>query len=370
MKKKLAILLPSKPKFPIGGYKVAYQYADFFAEIGYDVSVAYECVHIDFFKRKDISVFLKVKTFLGFYYRKFRKQLDVHYWYPFKNNVHHTIVFSFAPLFFRGIDKDTIVFATAVETAYALNALKAIPNNHKFYLIQDFENWNGNSDDYVYQSYTFPLTKIAISKWLQKRVEKMGSTATLIANGLDFDYFKLTTPIEERKPTEIAMLYHLDERKRCCDSMAALDRVKKQIPDLHVTMFGTPEKPADLPDWYSYYRTPDRGTHNMIYNTAAIFVAASEKEGWALPPAEAMQCGAALVCTEIGGFSDYAIGGKSALLSPVYDVQALANNILKLIQDNELRIKIAKAGNEFVQQFTLEKACSSMKALVEQIVGS
>ena len=57
MKKKLAILLPSKPKFPIGGYKVAYQYADFFAEIGYDVSVAYECVHIDFFKRKDISAF-------------------------------------------------------------------------------------------------------------------------------------------------------------------------------------------------------------------------------------------------------------------------------------------------------------------------
>lgn len=368
--KKLAIFFPGMGRNPVGGYKIAYQYADFFAGTGYDVHLVYQYVRESFFKSKEISLFLKIKTFIGFYYRSFRKQISYSNWYSFKNSVHKDACFNFHPKFLKKYRKFDAVFATAVETAYSLNNAKKIPNKHKFYLIQDFENWNENTDEYVYKSYTFPFTKIVISKWLQERVEKTGNKATVIPNGLDFNYFKLTNPIENRKPTEITMLYHLDGRKRCCDSMAALEIVKKEIPDLHVTMFGVPNKPANLPDWYSYYQTPNKETHNAIYNNAAIFIAASEKEGWALPPAESMQSGAALICTDIGGFSDYAIGGKTALISPVYDVQALANNIIKLIKDNDLRIKIAKAGNEFIQQFTLEAATSKMKTLVEQTIES
>lgn len=359
------ILLPTLPESPIGGFKVAYQYADYFASIGYDICFVYPYVRHDFFKSCEVSLRLKIKTFIVFYYRKLRKQMLINNWYPFKNKTQYKIVFMLSPFFLKFLKRKDIVFATSVETAYALNSVTKLPNRKKFYLIQDFENWNNNTDEYCYNSYKFPFTKIVISKWLQKKVEETGNTATVISNGLDFEYFKLTLPIESRKPTEIAMLYHLDNRKRCCDSMAALEIVKKQIPDLHVTMFGTPEKPADLPDWYSYYRTPDRETHNEIYNKASIFVAASMKEGWALPPAEALQCGAALVCTDIGGFGAYAINNETALVSKVYDVQSLAENILKFITDNDLRIRIAKNGNKYIQQFTWDKSFSMMKRLIE-----
>ena len=162
------------------------------------------------------------------------------------------------------------------------------------------------------------------------------------------------------------MLFHLDDRKRCCDSFVALEIVKKQIPELHVTMFGTPEKPDNIPEWYTYFKTPDRDTHNKIYNNASIFISASMKEGWALPPAESLQCGCALVCTDINGFKAYAINNETALVSPVYNVQALANNILNLIQDNNLRIKIAKNGNNFIQRFTWDKSFKQMKELIEK----
>ena len=89
------------------------------------------------------------------------------------------------------------------------------------------------------------------------------------------------------------------------------------------------------------------------------------KEGWALPPAEALQCGAALVCTDIGGFGAYAINNETALVSKVYDVQSLAENILKFITDNDLRIRIAKNGNKYIQQFTWDKSFSMMKRLIE-----
>ena len=365
MKKKLAVILPGRPTAPVGGYKVAYQYADYFAGIGYDVCFIYPYVQEDFFSQNNISFLKKVKTFLGFYYRQFTKTIPLKNWYPFKNETHYKFAFMMTPFFLSFLKTKDVIFATSVETAYWLNSVNNIPNKKKFYLIQDFENWNKNTDEYCYNSYKFPFTKIVISKWLQKKLEETGNTATIIPNGLDFEYFKLTIPIESRKSTEVAMLYHLDDRKRCCDSMAALEIVKKQIPDLHVTMFGTPEKPVDLPDWYSYYRTPNRETHNAVYNNAAIFVAASMKEGWALPPAEAMQCGAALVCTDIGGFGDYAINNETALVSKVYDVQALAENILKLITDNDLQIKIAKNGNKHIQQFTWDKSFAMMKELIE-----
>ena len=75
-----------------------------------------------------------------------------------------------------------------------------------------------------------------------------------------------------------------------------------------------------------------------------------------------MICGAALCCTDIGGFHLYAIHNKTALLSPVFDTEALAKNILRLINDNELRIKLAHAGNEYIRQFTWEKAFESFKS--------
>lgn len=72
------------------------------------------------------------------------------------------------------------------------------------------------------------MTKIVIAPWLKECVEKAGNTAYLVPNGFDFEYFGLKTPIENRKPYEVTMLYHLDDRKRCCDSMKALETVKKK----------------------------------------------------------------------------------------------------------------------------------------------
>ena len=76
--------------------------------------------------------------------------------------------------------------------------------------------------------------------------------------------------------------------------MKALETVKKEIPDLHVTMFGTPDRPQNLPEWYSYYKCPDRETHNKILNDTAVFVAASNLEGFGLTVGESMICGCAV----------------------------------------------------------------------------
>jgi len=356
---KIVFLLPWRDEVPVGGYKIVYEYANRFYRDGRNVTIAYPHVRGSF--KEDIKNPLRrFKQRLGFFYRNHRRLYRAGEWFPLDRGIKKLFVFAISDFSLRDYT-DAKIIATAVETAMELNTMHSIPNANKFYFIQDFEAWNV-SEKTVYASYRFPMKKIAIAPWLQKKVESTGEKAELIPNGFDFDYFTLSMAIENRDPHEIALLYHKDDRKRCEDAMKALAIVKQHIPKLHVTMFGVPEPPADLPDWYTYHRQPSKALHNSIYNNVAIFVAASKAEGMALPPAEAMICGAALCCTDIGGFHLYAIHNKTALLSPVFDTEALAKNILRLINDNGLRIKLARAGNEYIRQFTWERAFESFKS--------
>lgn len=361
-KKYIAFFLPGKDSVPYGGYKVVYEYANRFAADGYETSIIYPHVSAEY-KQEYPNPFFRLKMFIGFYYRKIRKQLKAAEWFPLDRRIKKIYIFTFTDSYVSKL-KDYKIIATAIRTAYELNNVRSIPQQNKYYFIQDFEAWGNFTDKMVYDSYRFPMKKITIAPWLVKRIESVGQTAILIPNGFDFTYFQLSNPIENRSSTEIAMLYHLDDRKRCCDSMAALDIVKQQIPSLHVTMFGTPTRPDNLPEWYTYYQTPDRETHNMIYNNAAIFIAASNYEGFGLTIGEAMICGCAICCTNNGGFSCMVQDAITGLLSEIYAPVTLAQNIIRLITDNNLRIKLATSGNNFIKQFTWEKAYKQFKAVI------
>lgn len=360
--KEITFILPGKDDKPVGGYKIVYEYANRFANADYKVNLIYHHIELDY---KDRNLFLRVKRYFGFLYHRARHHYNAGEWFNLSSKINKVYLYRTNN---RGMKKfrNSYAIATAIQTAYELNKIKCIPDERKFYFIQDFEAWNGKTDEYVYNSYKFPMTKIVIAPWLKERVEKAGNTAYLVPNGFDFEYFGLKTPIENRKPYEVTMLYHLDDRKRCCDSMKALETVKKEIPDLHVTMFGTPDRPQNLPEWYSYYKCPDRETHNKILNDTAVFVAASNLEGFGLTVGESMICGCAVACTDNGGFSCMAKNNETALTSPVYDTEALAKNIIKLIKNDELRIKIAGNGNKFIKTFTWGKAFNSFKSILEK----
>jgi len=361
--KHIIFVLPGCEKGPIGGYKVVYEYANRLIS-DYKVSILYPYFRFNI-KKEKISILTRLRGLCTWSIKKIFGLFHPASWFNLDSRIKKIPCLSITKKLLRKY-KDAIFVATSLKTAYDLNKI-GVTKKNGFYLIQDFEAWFGLSEQQVLDSYKFPLNKIAIAPWLVEKINSVGEEAKLIPNGFDFDYFKLTNPIETRKQYEIAMLNHDDERKRCIDSFEALKIVKETIPELHVNIFGMPDRPKDLPNWYTYYKKPNQEEHNKIYNTAAIFIAASKAEGMALPPAEAMQCGAALCCTDIPGFSLYAKDNETALLSEVYDVKELASNILKLIKDKELRTRIAKTGNKFIQQFTWEKAVKCFKEYIESI---
>lgn len=163
------------------------------------------------------------------------------------------------------------------------------------------------------------------------------------------------------------MMYSENQAKGSHDGIRALELAKKEVPQLRAVLFGVSPRPKSLPQWIEYFYQPAIDELvGEIYNGSSIYLCPSWNEGWHLPPAEAMACGCAVVSTDIGGVRDYAQHGVTALLCPPKNSGALAEDIIILLKDDELRIRIAKAGYERIQQFTWERSTDLLEEFLKE----
>lgn len=360
MGKRVVFLLPAGSTNPTGGYKVVFEYANRLVADGYNVSIIYPAYLFKVNEGVLARLHHRCSAALRYVNRGISKKYSGRNWFNLDKRVNERWVYSLA----RPLPLGDVYIATAVQTAIYLNRHKEISEKNKLYLIQGFEAWNGISPALVLETYHYPFKKIVIAHWLERIIHEHNENCTLIFNGFDFGYFKYTNPIRDRNKFRVCMLYHAAEFKGCSDGFRALDIVKRKYPDLQVNIFGVPSRPQELPDWFHYYQRPDKETHNRLYNESAIFIGTSWVEGWGLTIGEAMICGCAVACTDNAGYLEMATDGETALVSPVKDVEALANNIIRLIEDDNLRYRIAEAGNRNIQQFTWENACGKLEDII------
>ncbi|MGM9693169.1 MAG: glycosyltransferase family 4 protein [Alloprevotella sp.] len=362
MSKRVIFLLPGSGHSPIGGHKVVYEYANRLVADSYEVDMVYPaygfryghlCLPRKLWRVCFATAFYVLRKTFGLY--------SCRTWYRLDERVREHWVFSLNQ---KNVPAGDIYVATAVRTSIYLNSYKGVPDGHKFYLIQDYENWGDITEEILKRTYRFPFRKIVISSWLKEIVNDCGESCTLIPNGFDFDYFKLTVPLEQKDRFTVCMGFSKAPRKSSADGLKALAAVKEKYPQLRVNLFGVSAPPAGLPEWCTYFRRPDRDTHVRLYNEAAVFVAPSHQEGWGLTVGEAMMCGCAVACTDNRGHREMAIHQDTALLSPVKDTAALAANILRLIEDDSLRRRIAQSGNRFIQRFTWDRAYGTFSRLI------
>ena len=65
---------------------------------------------------------------------------------------------------------------------------------------------------------------------------------------------------------------------------------------------------------------------------------------------ESMACGCALCATDYLGVHEFAVAEENALLSPAKDVEAMVRNASRLLEDDELRSKVAEKGMDSVKK--------------------
>jgi glycosyltransferase involved in cell wall biosynthesis len=340
---------------PIGGLKVIYEYANRFASDNFSVSIVYAASM--FFKKNSIKE--KIRSLVRFAYFEISRDFSCKKWFKLDKRIKEIWQWNLEE---KRVPNADIYFATAVKTSIYLNEYQKINPNNKYYLIQHFENWS-DEDSKIIDTYHYQMKKIVISKWLQDLLKQNNEESILIRNGFNPTCFFDRNPIFSRDKFHVSMLYNVAKWKGCADAFKALEIAKKKYPQLKVSLFGIYDPPKNLQAWYDYYKNPDKDLHNQIYNESAIFVGASHSEGFGLTIGEAMLCGCAVACTDNKGYLEMAKNEETALVSPVQDVEKLADNIIRLIENDELRYRIAKNGNTYLKEFTWEKSYSLLKSL-------
>jgi len=95
-----------------------------------------------------------------------------------------------------------------------------------------------------------------------------------------------------------------------------------------------------------------------------VIVLTSNNEGTPVSLIEAQASGKPIVSTSVGGIEDIVVKNQTALLSPINDEQALAENLLKLIENEKLRCALSQNGADFVRnKFGYRRLCSDMATL-------
>lgn len=352
---KICFVLPKFARKPIGGFKIAFEYANRLSKKGYDVQIL--------FLNKDVFTTYPIPLSLKEIGSNIMTIIEPQ-WFELDPKVKK--ISGVERGMWEKISDTDVAVATAVDTVYDVKRL--FTKAKKLYLIQDYEVWNFPEQE-VKNTFCMGFTNIVISDWLKKIVDDCtDKSCYLIKNPVDINIYRCKISHKVRKKHSMAFLYHEGKHKGTIYALKTIEKLKVEYPDLEVYSFGTAKNPVGVPPYVKYTYCASQKKTVEIYNKVAIFLCATVAEGYGLTGLEAMACGAALVSTDYQGVHEYAKDGVNALLSPVKDVDALVVNVSKLFDDDELRYRIAEAGIQSVQKnFNWECAVDKFeRVLTEQ----
>jgi glycosyltransferase involved in cell wall biosynthesis len=227
---------------------------------------------------------------------------------------------------------------------------------------------------------------VAVSAQLAEWLIAHGADAdkvTVIPNGVDCSVFR-PGPRNTALLTELGLgggspivgtVARLTEQKGVETLIDAAALVARVLPEVQFLVVGTGPLEQSIKD-----RAAQSGAHVVfagerndmpdILRSCDIAVVPSVWEGaFCFTMLEAMASGIPTICSDIRLFTDVVDSGDQAIVFPVGDDEALGKAILSLIEQPELRARIAAAGVQLVnKQFSVELLQSRMANVYEDLL--
>lgn len=344
----ICFVLPKYSRQPIGGYKIVFEYANRLCADGHHVSILFLNQHI-FSDKKLPRCFKKIAA----HYLTWSEPR----WFYLNPKIKK---YSYLDRTWK--DKTNHfdwVIATSASTVDAVQ--KEFSKSLKGYMIQDYETWD-QTEEYLHRTYAMGMKNFAVSSFLKDIVDKYSrEPSVLIKNPVDTNIYKSVKAINKRDRYCLGMLYHTSPAKGCKYALEAIKIVKVKHPEVKLKMFGAYAPDFKLPAWIDFTLNASQEETVRIYNSCSIFVCATIQEGYGLTGLEAMSCGDAFISTNYLGVREYAVNGENALLSPVKDTSKLAENICRVIEDDDLRFKLAENAVKSAESMSWEQAYETFK---------
>lgn len=203
------------------------------------------------------------------------------------------------------------------------------------------------------------------------------TTATEIAS--------VATVAVSKRPATIVTVCRLVHRKGIDVVINAVSKIKKTMPDIKYIIMGDgPEKSAlaelvnelGLQNNVEFLGKVTREKMREVFQTADLFVLTPRNEegnmeGFGIVYLEAALAGLCSVGSKSGGVPEAVLDGNTGLLAKENDVNDTATKILRILQDNELRTRLASnAQTRAKDEFSWEKRAVLFRGVVESVVLS
>ena len=116
--------------------------------------------------------------------------------------------------------------------------------------------------------------------------------------------------------------------------LKAIETVRRSLPDLRIVSFGAekPEERLPLPPGSEFHFQPPQDRIRDLYARCDVWLCGSRREGFHLPPLEAMACRTPVVSTRVGGPLDTLQEGVNGHLVDVEDADSLAARLLDVLR--------------------------------------
>ena len=158
--------------------------------------------------------------------------------------------------------------------------------------------------------------------------------------------------------------------------VAAFERIAEAVPEAHFLLVGSgPLQPVvDAavagPLRGRLHQQPHIPDARRVLGELDVFVLASSFEGGPYAPLEAMAAGTPVVLTDVVGNRDTIESGRSGMLVPAGDPDALAAAVVTLLSDDALRQGIADAGRRRVEErFDVADMAAALSALYDRLAS-
>jgi len=205
-----------------------------------------------------------------------------------------------------------------------------------------------------------------VSQAMKKTVVDMGVVADkveVIPMGVDLKGLFTPDPCVQRKIDELIFVGRLVEKKGVHFLLEAMPIVLKKHPNVRLTLAGSGPMEQELRQQTQILCLSDRVTFlgavsqaklPELYRMATLavfpFIVAKsgDQEGFGLVQVEAMGCECPVIAGDLPAIHDIIVHEKTGLIVESGNAQALADAIIRMLDDPDLRFRLARNGRERV----------------------
>lgn len=205
------------------------------------------------------------------------------------------------------------------------------------FLYGGFSSVGRRALDTVTPTATGPVSAAAVpTSW---------GTPHIVPIAIDVPSYELAV---ERRPNRVAFLGRDEPRKGLSVLLEAWPQIRERRPEAELEVMGA-DRDISLPG-VTFHGRADEKTKREILSSSLIYVAPNLRgEGFGVVVTEGMASGCAVVASDLEAFR-YVIGDAGVLVA-VGDPSAVADEVIRLLEDRNEAGRLGDAARERVRQF-------------------